>query len=62
MSYALTFEELMRVCNIDLAGAEIVKCGENDSDNYISVKKGTVQFDVIRRKDGKFINWSQQEI
>ena len=60
MSLSLTFEELMKMVDFDIEGATIVKAGNNDTDHYISIKKDSIQYDCIRRDDGKFINWSRQ--
>ena len=60
MSYSITFEEMMKMVDFDIEGATIVKAGENGTDHFIALKKGTIQYDCIRRDDGKYINWSKQ--
>jgi len=61
--YDLLFNELMVMVDPEwLEGATITAIGNNAIDHHMTVTKGTEQYIVIRRDDGKFTNWTRQEI
>ena len=61
--YDLLFNELMVLVSPEwLEGATITKVGANATDHHITVTKGNIEYIVIRRDDGKFTNWSRQEM
>ena len=61
--YDLLFNELMVLVSPEwLEGVTITKVGANATDYHITVTKGNIEYIVIRRDDGKFTNWSRQEI
>ena len=60
--YDLLFNELMVLVDPAwLEGSTISSIGANGTDHHMTITKGTEEYIVIRRDDGKFTNWSRQE-